>query len=177
MMNCNFNNMSEIRDVEAINRYNENIEIGRNPKEIFAEILAGGRDNARTPICWDDSENAGFTTGVPWIRVNGDYEECNAKVQLEDSTSTFNYYKSLMYLRKGNKSTLVYGDFKPIETNDETFCFYRESAESKFYIEMNLTENIIERPVSIEGECLLSNYSATADKLRAYEVNIYRVKK
>ena len=177
MINCNFNDMSEIRDVEAINRYNENIEIGRSPQEVFAEILAGGRDNARTPICWDDSENAGFTTGVPWLRINGDYKECNAKIQFEDSTSTFNYYKSLMCLRKANKSTLVYGDFKPIETNDETFCFYRESAESKFYIEMNLTENIIERPVSIEGECLLSNYSASADKLRAYEVNIYRIKK
>ncbi len=177
MMNCQFNNMSEIRDVEAINRFNENIKMGRDEAEIFAEILAGGRDNARTPICWDDSENAGFTTGVPWIRVNGDYKECNAKVQLEDSTSTFNYYKSLMALRKANKSTLVYGDFKPIETNDETFCFYRESAESKFYIEINLTENIIERPVSIEGECLLSNYFVSADKLRAYEVNIYRVKK
>ena len=82
-----------------------------------------------------------------------------------------------MALRKTNKSTLVYGDFKPIETNDETFCFYRESVESKFYIEMNLTENIIERPVSMEWECLLSNYSASADKLRAYEVNIYRIKK
>jgi glycosidase len=169
--------MSEIRDVEAINRYNENIEIGRKSQEIFAEILAGGRDNARTPICWDDSENAGFTTGVPWIRVNGDYKECNAKIQLEDSTSTFNYFKSLMALRKANKSTLVYGDFKPIETNDKTFCLYRESKEGKFYIEMNLTDNIIERPISAEGECVLSNYSGTADTLRAYEVNIYRVKK
>jgi hypothetical protein len=81
-----------------------------------------------------------------------------------------------MNLRKENKSTLVYGDLKPVETNDETFCFYRESDESKFYIEMNLTEKIIERPISIEGECVLSNYSATADKLRAYEVNIYTVK-
>ena len=157
-------------------RNNENIEIGRKSQEIFAEILAGGRDNARTPICWDDSENAGFTTGVPWIRVNGDYKECNAKIQLEDSTSTFNYFKSLMALRKANKSTLVYGDFKPIETNDKTFCLYRESSEGKFYIEMNLTENIVTRPRPAEGECVLSNYPATADKLRAYEVNIYKVK-
>ena len=140
--------------------------------ELEVEIFFDGE-----PFYVQDSENAGFTTGVPWIRVNGDYKECNAKVQLEDSTSTFNYYKSLMNLRKASKATLVYGDFKPIETNDETFCFYRESAESKFYIEMNLTENIIERPVPIEGECLLSNYFVSANKLRAYEVNIYRVKK
>ena len=59
---------------------------------------------------------------------------------------------------------------------NKTFCLYRESAEGKFYIEMNLTENIVERPISVEGECVLSNYSVSADKLRAYEVNIYRVK-
>ena len=176
MMNCDFKDMSEIRDVEAVNRYNENIEMGRNPEDVFAEILAGGRDNARTPIPWDDSENAGFTTGTPWLRVNGDYKECNVKVQLQDETSPFHYYRRLMELRKKNKSTLVYGDFRPLETNDETYCFYRESDEGKFYIEMNLTENEIDRPKYAEGECVLSNYSLSSDKLHAYEVNIYRMK-
>ena len=176
MMNCDFKDMSEIRDVEGINRYNENIEMGRTHEEVFAEILVGGRDNARTPICWDDSENAGFTTGTPWLRVNGDYKECNVKAQLQDETSPFYYYKKLMALRKENKETLVYGDFKPLETNDNAYCLYRESSEGKFYIEMNLTENEIERPRQAEGECVLSNYSDNADKLRAYEVNIYRVK-
>lgn len=176
MMNCDFKDMSEIRDVEAVNRYNENIEMGRSPEDVFAEILVGGRDNARTPIPWDDSENAGFTTGMPWLRVNGDYKECNVKAQLQDETSPFHYYRRLMELRKKNKSTLVYGDFRPIETNDETYCFYRESDEGKFYIEMNLTENEIDRPKHAEGECVLSNYSVSSDKLRAYEVNIYRMK-
>lgn len=176
MMNCDFKDMSEIRDVEAVNRYNENIEMGRNPEDVFAEILAGGRDNARTPIPWDDSENAGFTTGMPWLRVNGDYKECNVKAQLQDETSPFHYYRRLIELRKKNKSTLVYGDFRPLETNDETYCFYRESDEGKFYIEMNLTENEIDRPRQVEGECVLSNYSLSSDKLRAYEVNIYRMK-
>ena len=75
-----------------------------------------------------------------------------------------------------DESTLVYGDFRPLETNDETYCFYRESDEGKFYIEMNLTENEIDRPKYAEGECVLSNYSLSSDKLRAYEVNIYRMK-
>lgn len=176
MMNCDFKDISEIRDVEGINRYNKNIEMGRSPEEVFAEILAGGRDNARTPIPWDDGENAGFTTGMPWIRVNGDYKECNVKTQLQDETSPFHYYRRLMELRKKNKSTLVYGDFRPLETNDDTYCFYRESDEGKFYIEMNLTENEIERPRQSEGECVLSNYSVSSDKLRAYEVNIYKIK-
>ena len=176
MMNCDFKDMSEIRDVEAVNRYNENIEMGRNPEDVFAEILAGGRDNARTPIPWDDSENAGFTTGMPWLRVNGDYKECNVKAQLQDETSPFHYYRRLMELRKKNKSTLVYGDFIPLETNDETYCFYRMSDKGKFYIEMNLTENETERPQKAEGECVLSNYSVSSDRLRAYEANIYRMK-
>ena len=168
--------MSELRDVESINKYAEMVEKGSTPEEAWAVIMAGSRDHSRTPVCWDDSENAGFTTGTPWIRVNGDYKECNVKAQLEDKTSPYNYYKALMALRKENKATLVYGDFKPLKTNDKTFCLYRESAESKFYIEMNLTENIVKRPRPAEGECVLSNYPATADKLRAYEVNIYKVK-
>ncbi len=176
MMNCEFTDISEIRDVEGINRYNENIAKGRAPEEVFAEILAGGRDNARTPIPWDDSENAGFTTGEPWLRVNGDYKECNVKSQLQDETSTFHYYKKLIALRKENRTTLVYGDFDCLETDDDTYCFFRESDEGKFYIEMNLTENETERPEKAEGECVLSNYSVPSDKLRAYEVNIYRIK-
>ena len=175
MMNCDFKDISEIRDVEGINRYNENVAMGRSAEEVFAEILAGGRDNARTPIPWDDSENAGFTTGTPWLRVNGDYKECNVKAQLQDETSPFNYYKKLMALRKENKETLVYGDFIPLETSDETYCFYRVSDKGKFYIEMNLTENETERPEKAGGECVLSNYSERSDKLRAYEVNIYIV--
>jgi hypothetical protein len=78
-----------------------------------------------------------------------------------------------MALRKANKETLVYGDFIPCETNDQTYCFYRASDKGKFYVEMNLTENETERPQKAEGECVLSNYSAHSDKLRAYEVNIY----
>ena len=176
MMNCEFNDMSEFRDVESINKYAELIEKGKTHDEAWAVIMAGSRDHSRTPICWDDSENAGFTTGTPWIRVNGDYKECNVKAQLEDKTSPFNYYKALMTLRKENKATLVYGDFKPLKTNDKTFCFYRESNEGMFYIEMNLTEEIVKRPRNAEGTCVLSNYPAGADKLRAYEVNIYKVK-
>ena len=96
--------------------------------------------------------------------------------KLTDEAGPFNYYKKLTALRKENKATLVYGNFRPIETNDETYCFYRESAEGKFYIEMNLTENEIDRPKQAEGECALSNYSVYSDKLRAYEVNIYKMK-
>ena len=127
-------------------------------------------------MCWNKSENAGFTTGTPWIRVNGDYLECNAESEMADRNSPFNYYKALIALRKEFKSTLVYGDFKPLKTGDKTFCFYRTSKDNKFYIEMNLTEKWIRRSRHAEGMCILSNYREPTDKLRPYEVNIYRIK-
>ena len=176
MMNCAFKDISEIRDVESINKFAELQEKGKTKAEAWATILAGSRDNSRTPICWDDSENAGFTTGTPWIRVNGDYKECNAAAQAKDANSPFNFYKALMALRKQYKETLVYGDFKPLKTDDKTYCLYRESNEGKFYIEMNLTENQFSRPRNAEGECVLSSYAAPAATLRPYEVNIYKVR-
>ncbi len=176
MMNCDFNDMSELRDVESINKYAEMLEKGIPEAEAWKTILAGSRDNSRTPMCWNKSENAGFTTGTPWIRLNGDYLECNAESQIADRTSPFNYYKALIALRKEFKSTLVYGDFIPLKTGDKTFCLYRTSKENKFYIEMNLTEKWIRRPRHAEGMCVLSNYREPTDKLRPYEVNIYRIK-
>ena len=176
MMNCDFNDMSELRDVESINKYAEMLEKGKTEAEAWATIMAGSRDHSRTPMCWDNSENAGFTTGTPWIRLNGDYAECNATTQIADDNSPFNYYKALMALRKEYKSTLVYGDFKPLKTSDKTFCLFRESADAKIYIEMNLTENTIDRPNPTGGKCLLSNYDEPKERLRPYEVNIYKVK-
>lgn len=176
MMNCSFKDISEMRDVESINKFAELKSKGISETEAWKTILAGSRDNSRTPMCWDDSDNAGFTSGTPWIRLNGDYKDCNAAKELADKNSPFNYYKNLISLRKENKSTLVYGDFKPIKTDDKTFCLYRESKDSKFYIEMNLTENEISRPRNSEGNCVLSSYDSPVSTLRPYEVNIYKVK-
>lgn len=175
-MNCEFNDMTEIRDVESINKYAELIQKGKSQEEAWHTILVGSRDNSRTPMCWDDTENAGFTTGTPWIRVNGDYKECNTVSEIEDPDSPYNYYKTLIALRKEHKATLVYGDFLPLKTNDKTFCLYRESDEEKFYVEMNLTDARISRPRPAEGELVLSNYAGPVDYFRAYEVNIYKVR-
>ena len=175
MMNCDFNDMSEIRDVESINKYDALLKKGKTPAQAWKTILAGSRDHGRTPMCWDATENAGFTTGTPWIRVNGDYPTCNAEAEAMDPFSPLNYYKSLIALRKAEKETLVYGDFLPLKTNDRTFCFYRTSDSGRFYIEMNLTARWIKRPRPAEGVCVLSNYAAPTGQLRPYEVNLYRI--
>ena len=177
MMNCNFHDMSEIRDVESINKYAAMLEKGIPASKAWKTILAGSRDHGRTPMCWDASKNAGFTTGTPWIRVNGDYKECNVAAEQSDRTSVLNYFKAIIALRKAEKDVLVYGDFQPIETNDQTFCFYRESKNSKYYIEMNLTENKIMRARAREGICILSNYDGEpVQMLRPYEVIIYKIR-
>ncbi len=176
MMNCDFRDMSEIRDVESINKFAELQKKGKTRAEAWKTILAGSRDHGRTPMCWSSAKNAGFTTGTPWIRVNGDYKQCNAETESADRTSVLNYFKALIALRKANKDILVYGDFVPLETNDQTFCLYRDGEGGRFYIEMNLTSNKIRRPLPAQGELLLSNYTALTGALRPYEVNIYRVK-
>ncbi len=177
MMNCRFRDMSEIRDVESVNKYAEMTKKGVAPDKAWKTILAGTRDNARTPMCWSADVNAGFTTGTPWIRVNGDFRECNAEAEMYDGTSPFHYYKTLIALRKKYKEALVYGDFEPLKTNDQTFCLYRTGREKRFYIEMNLTEKTVSRPLPVpEGsKCVLSSCAAPADVLRPYEVNVYKM--
>ncbi len=175
MMNCDFRNMSEIRDVESINKYAALLQKGKTPAQAWKTILAGSRDHGRTPMCWSTAKNAGFTTGTPWIRVNGDYKQCNAETELADRTSVLNYFKALIALRREHKDILVYGDFLPLKTNDQTFCLYREGDSGRFYIEMNLTKDRCARPRPAEGSLLLSNYPGLGSVLRPYEVNIYRV--
>ncbi len=174
MMNCDFHDMSEIRDVESINKFAALQQKGKTRAEAWKTILAGSRDHGRTPMCWSTAKNAGFTSGTPWIRVNGDYKLCNVETETSDRTSVLNYFKALIALRKEYKDVLVYGEFLPLETNDRTYCLYREGPSGRFFVEMNLTKENQPRPCRAEGELLLSNYTALASVLRPYEVNIYR---
>ncbi len=173
-INCDFKNIDEMCDVESVNKYAELLEKGKSKDEAWNTVLAGSRDHARTPVQWDNSENGGFTTGTPWIRVNDDYKVCNVKQSLEDNNSVLHFYKELIKLRHDNR-VLVYGQFKPYKTNDKTFCYTREGYGAKYYIEMNLTDKRVRRPRSAFGERVLGNYTGTVDYFRPYEVNIYKV--
>ena len=92
--------IEDYKDCEIINMYHERLEKGYSKDEIMKSIYAKGRDNARTPMQWDDSANAGFTTGTPWIKVNDNYDKINAKSQVDDPDSIFSCYKKLVQLRK-----------------------------------------------------------------------------
>lgn len=177
MGNVRFNSMDEMRDVESINLYDELVEKGKNPDKVFKIVDAGSRDNSRTPVQWDDSENAGFTTGTPWIRICSDYRRYNAKDQMAVKDSTYNYFKQLIALRKNNKA-LIYGEFEKLDSKDsDTFCYYRTLGKDVFYVELNLTRKNKKRPKNTDNYKFISgSYVNYTDDLRPFEANIYRVK-
>ena len=121
MTNVHMEDLSQVRDIEARNKYKELKKEGWSHEEIMASINHIGRDNARTPMQWDDTENAGFTTGTPWIGVNPNYGEINARAELADETSVFHYYKNLISLRKSQEwgEVLMEGDYTPWLEEDE----------------------------------------------------------
>ena len=94
MTNVRFDDINDYNDIESLNMYKDRLSKGYSHNEIMESIYAKGRDNARTPMQWDDSENAGFTTGTPWLAVNKNYDKINAKQCLQDENSIFNHYKS-----------------------------------------------------------------------------------
>ena len=175
MINSDFKSIDQFRDIESIELYNELIAT-LNEESALKKINAGSRDHARTPMQWNGEQNAGFTTGTPWIKVNKDFLVCNADIQMKDENSIFNFYKAIIALRKENKA-LIYGDFIPVtQKTKDLFCYYRELHEVKFYVEINLSSNEKARPKAINNyKALLSNYSVCSKKLRPYEATIYSI--
>ena len=129
MTNTVFKSVKDFRDLEAINAYHELTEKGViSPEELFPKICHKSRDNARTPMQWDDSKNAGFTTGTPWIDVNPNYTKINAKEQIAREDSVFNYYKKLIALRK-EYEIIVYSFLKT-----KTYLYMKEALTERSFL-------------------------------------------
>lgn len=143
MTNCPFGGIENYRDLESINAYHELTGAGlREPEELLECIAYKSRDNARTPMQWDDSPNAGFTNGAPWIMVNPNYPEINAQKQLADPDSVFHYYQKLIALRRASKWTelIVYGSYALILPEDaHIFAYIRTLREKKLLVVCNLS--------------------------------------
>lgn len=191
MTNVRFDSIEQYQDIEIRNMYRERLEKGYAEKDIMESIYAKGRDNARTPMQWDDTENAGFTTGTPWLGVNPNYTEINARSQLHDENSVFHYYKKLIQLRKEN-SIFVEGDFTLLLPEDENiFAYVREYEGRKLLVAANFTDKEVECPLLKEwgvpvsedgadksrdnGVLLIHNYSdlPSQQKLRPYEAMMW----
>ena len=170
--------IEDYKDCEIINMYHERLEKGYSKDEIMKSIYAKGRDNARTPMQWDDSANAGFTTGTPWIKVSDNYDKINAKSQVDDPDSIFSCYKKLVQLRKDYK-VFVDGKFTLLLEDDENiFAYSRKNEEKTMIVVCNFFDKEIPMPLAKECEgmeVLISNYKDTSDMsvLRPYEARMY----
>lgn len=184
MTNVRFEDINEYNDIETLNMYKDRISKGYSHDEIMASIYAKGRDNARTPMQWDSTENAGFTTGKPWLKVNKNYKFINAEDCLQDKDSIFYHYKKLIDIRKHN-DTIIYGDYKLLLPEDKNvFAYSRELNGDKIVVVCNFYNkevNLNFKEDFNNVEILLSNYKDSSIlmkdlKLRPYEAIMYRVK-
>ena len=177
MTNCPFNTLDNFRDLESINAFHELTEQGKMTEEdMMAAIGYKGRDNARTPMQWDDSAYAGFSTANPWIMVNPNYTKINAKDQINREDSVFKYYQKLIKLRHESE-LIVYGTYDLILDDDkDIYAYIRTLGDEKLIVYCNFSENTrkVEIPEEfVNKKVLISNYSdAKANQkitLRPYE--------
>lgn len=131
MENCAFEDISEINDISTLDQYQVALDAGLSEKEAFEAVREMTRDNARTPFPWSDEENAGFTTGTPWLKINPDYVRINAREQMGREDSVFHFYQKLIALRKSAKygETVVYGACEPVlEEQKNLMAYYRKGS-------------------------------------------------
>lgn len=181
MTNVKFTSLDEYRDIETINMYNERKAQGYSHEEIMASIYAKGRDNARTPMQWDDSEHGGFTAGTPWIKINPRYDEINVENALNDPDSIFYFYQKLISLRK-ELDIIVEGDFNLLlKDHPKLFAYERNLKDETLIVVCNFSKD----EVAIEDEAIrtrlqgdkiiLSNYAPeTTGILRPYEAVVMK---
>ena len=177
MTNTHFDSIDDCRDIEEINAYQQYVV---DHKLVDSETMLRcfdtiARDNARTPVQWNDSPNAGFTTGTPWINVNPNYTEINAEAALADPNSVFYYYQKLISLRH-TTPIIVYGTFRPLlESSEVIYAYERELDGKVLTVAANWTDKEQECTLfnDLGGEELISNYESHKDGvLQPYEARV-----
>lgn len=167
--------LEEYVDLEIHNLYRDRVEAGYDPDEVMESIYARGRDNARTPMQWTAGENAGFTTGKPWLPVNENHSFINVEAALADPDSIFYYYRQLIALRKSHE-VFRSGRFTLLLPEDEQRFVYRRDTESEHMLVIcnfsgeEATLQDIELPAAEPAVC---NYKECADILKPYEARMY----
>lgn len=185
MTNPYFHKIDLYKDIESINYYMILKQQGMNEEEIIKILQSKSRDNSRTPMQWNKTDNAGFTTGTPWISVGKNYEQFNAEEALNEKNSVFYHYQKLIKLRKEH-DIIAYGDFEIIlKEHDEIYAFLRHYNDEKLLVINNFygKETKFELPEGLNLDnykcnLLISNYSYSKEefkelKLRPYESVVY----
>lgn len=186
MTNYPFEDIMDFDDVHARNIYNQELKKGVSKEEVLEMLRRISRDNTRTPMQWDDTKNAGFTKGTPWLKVNPNFEEINVFRQEKDENSVLNFYKRLIKLKKDNL-TLTYGTFDLIYPDDDkVFAYTRTLDDEQFIVFGNLSHDKVilkhDDTLNISQENLvlhnysLENQSADIFTLMPFEARVYHVK-
>ena len=185
MTNANYNELEDYRDVSTLEKI-KRLKEENYPEELIKRYIhVTSRDNARTPMQWSDEENAGFTTGTPWIKVNENYKWINVKNQMDDPDSLFNHYRQLIELRRFSsyKDVIVYGDYTLLNEHHPNVYAYLRTYEDK---KLLIVSNFFEQPVIIcltkwnVKKVVLSNYNDSSTQLgclnlRPYESIVFEV--
>ncbi|SHS41951.1 alpha-glucosidase [Mycobacteroides abscessus subsp. abscessus] len=176
MTNYPVNDISEVEDIESLNMYHERLANGYKKEDIIASINFKGRDNARTPIQWDQTEHAGFTTGTPWLHVNPNYQEINVEANLEDPNSIFYCYQKLIQLRKDHP-IIVWGDYELVmDTPEQVFMYLRHYEGETWAVVANFgeqTQTLQLEHLGQSSDVVISNYERTNINFKHLELKPY----
>lgn len=160
MRNCRMKDINEYDDIDTKNQYRTALEAGLDEAAAMDICFKRSRDNARTPMQWSAGENAGFTTGTPWLKVNPDYKEINVEAEEKDESSVLSYYKELLALRKSEdyREVFTYGDFIPVcDEEGMLLAYYRKDEERNILIAANFGKEEVVFPLKEAGKELLKN--------------------
>ena len=180
MTNYPFSDIRDFRDVESINAYQEYTEtLHVDSDKMISYLRNKSRDNARTPMQWDETDEAGFTTGVPWMPVNPNYKVINAAAQIGDEDSVYNYYRKLISLRKEHP-IIVNGDFELVGEDDaDVFVYLRHWKDQILWVACNFTDRMqkIVSPSSNHAEyrkwhVICDNYSPSGDAFEKDQIEL-----
>lgn len=174
MTNVKWKNINDMDDIRAKRTYEEAVGQGKDPDEVLAYFSELGRDNARTPMQWDDSENGGFTCGKPWIKCNDNYRTINAQSEVNDPDSLYNYYKRLIQCYHDHADIVRQAEFRPMyEEYPGLFAYEREVNGKGLLVIVNFTNEKLMFQ-KIDQKCVLCNYHETESEwLQPYEARIY----
>jgi glycosidase len=175
MTNTKLKEVADSKDIETQNGWREAQKRGMSEDQFLSLANYSGRDNARTPMQWDDSVFGGFTNGHPWMDLNPNKSRINVATQTTDSHSILSYFRSMTSLRKAHP-VLTYGTYEPIETKDDrVFAYYRQEGKEKYQIVLHFSNQNSTFPIPQNGQRLIGNYADVSSSLRPWEAMIYKL--
>jgi oligo-1,6-glucosidase len=181
MNNIKFDRIEDYKDIESINNYKIVKDKGEDLQAFLDAQKISARDNGRTPFQWDNTPNAGFTTGTPWLKVNPNYTAVNVQAQEADPNSTLNYFRNIVQLRKQNP-TLIYGKYTLLDReNPSVYAYTREWEGRKYLVLLNFKAQNAAANLNLDlsnAKIVINNYpeAKPATSLRPYEAMVLELK-